>query len=73
MWLHSGSVTAAFALPPYTSPADTAVLRAQVRAFLAANPPPADAVRRADGAIVAHDRIPRDAVLAAVAAAALEA
>jgi hypothetical protein len=33
----------------------------------------ADAVRRADGAIVAHDRIPRDAVLAAVAAAALEA
>ncbi len=33
----------------------------------------AAAVRRADGEIVAHDRIPRDAVLAAVAAAALEA
>jgi hypothetical protein len=33
----------------------------------------AEAVRAADGEIVAHDRIPREAVLAAVAAAALEA
>ena len=45
---HSLPVTAVFALPPYQSPAATAVLRAQVRAFLGANQPPADAVRRAN-------------------------
>lgn len=45
---HSSRVTAAFALPPYQPPADAAAVRAEVRAFLAANPPPADAVRRAN-------------------------
>ena len=45
---HSWRVTAAFALPPYQPPADAAAVRAEVRAFLAANPPPADAVRRAN-------------------------
>jgi alkylation response protein AidB-like acyl-CoA dehydrogenase len=41
-------VTAAFALPPYAPPPGAEALRAEVRAFLAANPPPADPVRRAN-------------------------
>ena len=41
-------MTAVFALPPYQPAADTAAVRARVRAFLATNPPPADAVRRAN-------------------------
>ncbi len=45
---HSNGVSAVFALPPYQPDADTAAVRAAVRAFLVANPPPADAVRRAN-------------------------
>jgi alkylation response protein AidB-like acyl-CoA dehydrogenase len=41
-------VTAVFALPPFVPPPGTAALRAAVRAFLVANPPPADPVLRAN-------------------------
>ena len=41
-------MTAAFALPPYAPPPGAEALRAEVRAFLVANPPPADPVRRAN-------------------------
>ncbi|MFZ4690731.1 MAG: acyl-CoA dehydrogenase family protein [Polymorphobacter sp.] len=45
---HKGAVTAVFALPPFVPPPGAAGVRAAVRAFLAVNPPPADAVRRAN-------------------------
>jgi alkylation response protein AidB-like acyl-CoA dehydrogenase len=41
-------VTAVFALPPFVPPPGAAALRAAVRAFLAANPPPVDPVLRAN-------------------------
>jgi alkylation response protein AidB-like acyl-CoA dehydrogenase len=47
--------TSAFSLPPYAPPPGTAAVRAEIRAFLAANPPPADPVRRANCWSVADD------------------
>lgn len=39
---------AVFDLPPFRPPPEAAAVRGQIRAFLAANPPPADPVRRAN-------------------------
>jgi alkylation response protein AidB-like acyl-CoA dehydrogenase len=44
-----------FALPPHEPPPGTAAARGEIRAFLAANPPPADPVRRANCWAVADD------------------
>ncbi|MBC7521329.1 MAG: acyl-CoA dehydrogenase family protein, partial [Sandarakinorhabdus sp.] len=45
---HQGAVTAVFALPPFVPPAGAAALRAEIRGFLVANPPPVDPVLRAN-------------------------
>lgn len=39
---------AVFDLPPFRPPPEAAAVRSRIRAFLAANPPPADPVRRAN-------------------------
>ena len=52
-------MTNAFDLPPFAPPPGAADLRAEVRAFLAANPPPSDPVRRANCWSVADDGFSR--------------
>lgn len=52
-------MTAVFALPPFVPPPATAALRAEIRAFIAANLPAVDPVRRANCWAVADDGFSR--------------
>ncbi len=52
-------MTAVFALPPYTPPPGAAAIRAEIRAFIAANMPAGDAARRANSWSVADDGFSR--------------
>ena len=52
-------MTAVFALPPYFPPAGASALRTEIRAFIAANLPVGDPVRRANSWSVADDGFSR--------------